>query len=68
MLRDARAQAEAVEGYLASLNPPYRQAADGRKRIKDMIDSTFRGRTDPEEVLRDYPESYNLMREANKKE
>ena len=43
MLRDARAQAESVESYLASLNPAYRQATDGRKRNNDMMESTFRG-------------------------
>ena len=64
MLRDARAQAESVESYLATLNPAYSQAADGRKRIKDVVDSTFRGRAAPEEVLRHYPTSYNLMRAA----
>jgi hypothetical protein len=29
-LRDARSQAEALEHYLATLAPAYRQAADGR--------------------------------------
>ena len=63
-LRDARSQAEALESYLASLNPAYRQAADGRQRIKELVDSTFRGRTAPEEVMRFYPTSYGRLREA----
>ena len=48
-LRDARSQAEALENYLASLNPAYRQAAEGRRNIKQLVDSAFRGRTAPEE-------------------
>ena len=36
-LRDARSQAKALESYLASLNPAYRQAAEGRRKIKDMV-------------------------------
>ena len=68
MLRDARAQAEAVESYLATLAPAYRQAADNGRRIKAMVENTYRGRMDPEEMLRYYPKSYNLMREAIKKE
>jgi hypothetical protein len=63
-LRDARSQAEALESYLATLNPAYRQAADGRQRIKELVDSTFRGRTAPEEVMRFYPTSYGRLREA----
>ena len=54
-LRDARSQAEALEHYLATLSPAYRQAAEGRKNIKELVDSAFRGRTAPEEVLRFYP-------------
>ena len=63
-LRDARSQAEALESYLATLNPAYRQAADGRERIKELVASTFRGRTAPEEVMRFYPTSYGRLREA----
>ena len=63
-LRDARSQAEALEHYLATLNPAYRQAAEGRKNIKGLVDSAFRGRTAPEEVLRFYPTSYGRLREA----
>ena len=63
-LRDARSQAEALESYLASLAPAYRQAADGRQKIKQLVDSAFRGRTAPEEVMRFYPTSYGRLREA----
>ena len=63
-LRDARSQAEALESYLASLNPAYRQAADGRQKIKQLVDSAFRGRTAPEEVMRFYPTSYGRLRES----
>jgi RNA-splicing ligase RtcB len=63
-LRDARSQAEALESYLASLNSAYRQAADGRQKIKQLVDSAFRGRTAPEEVMRFYPTSYGRLREA----
>jgi len=63
-LRDARSQAEALEHYLASLNPAYRQAAEGRRNIKELVDSAFRGRTAPKEVLRFYPTSYSRLREA----
>jgi hypothetical protein len=63
-LRDARMQAEALENYLSTLNPAYRQAADGRARIKQLVESTFRGRTAPEEVMRFYPTSYGRLREA----
>jgi hypothetical protein len=63
-LRDARAQAEALEHYLATLSPAYRQAAEGRRKIKELVDSAFRGRTGPEEVMRFYPASYGRLREA----
>ena len=64
LLRDDRSQAEALERHLASLNPAYRQAVDGRRRIKAMVDSAFRGRTDPEEVLRCSPVSLCKLCEA----
>ena len=66
-LRDARSQAEAIESYLAKLNPAYRQAAAAsqkRTEIQQMVDRTFRGRMAPEEVMRFYPTSYGLLREA----
>ena len=63
-LRDARSQAEALENSLATLAPAYRQAAEGRVNIKQLVDSTFRGRTAPEEVMRFYPTSYGRLREA----
>ena len=63
-LRDARSQTEALEHYLATLNPAYRQAAEGRRHIKDLADRTFRGRMAPEDVLRFYPASYERLREA----
>ena len=63
-LKDARSQAEALEHYLATLNPAYRQAAEGRRNIKELVDSAFRGRTAPEEVMRFYPTSYGRLREA----
>ena len=63
-LRDARSQAEALESYLASLTPAYRQAADGRLKIKQLVDNAFRGRTAPEEVMRFYPTSYGRLQEA----
>ena len=61
-LRDARSQAEAIEHYLSTLTPAYRQAAEGRQRINELVDSVFRGRTAPEEVLRYYPTSYDRAR------
>ena len=64
LLRDARSQAEAFEYYLATLNPAYRQAADDRQRIKDLVDSACRGRAAPEEVLRFYPTSHSRLREV----
>ena len=66
-LRDARPQAEALENYLASLSPAYRQAADAdarRERLVKMILASFRGRTVPEEVLGFYPTSYENLRGA----
>ena len=66
-LRDARSQAEALENYLASLNPAYRQAADAearRERLPKLIPASFRGRMAPEEVLRFYPTSYENLRGA----
>ena len=63
-LRDARAQAEELEHYLATLNPAYRRAAQGREHIKDLADRAFRGRALPEEVLRFYSASYGRLREA----
>ena len=63
-LRDARSKSEAIEHYLATLNPAYRQAADGRQRIKELVDSVFRERTAPEEALRYYPTSYGNLRQA----
>ena len=63
-LRDARAQAEALEHYLATLSPAYRKAAEGRRHIKDLADRAFRGRALPEEVLRFYPAAYGRLREA----
>ena len=65
-LREARAQAEALEHYLATLNPAYRQAAEGRRKIKELVNSAFRGGTGPEEVMRFYPASYSRLREALK--
>ena len=64
LLRDARAQAEAIEHYLSTLNPAYRQAAEGRQKVKELVDSVFRGRTAPEDVLRYYPTSYGNLRQA----
>ena len=63
-LRDARSQAEALEHYLATLNPAYRQAAEGRRKIKEFVERAFRGRTGPEEVMRYDPASYGRLREA----
>ena len=66
-LRDARATAEALEHYLATLNPAYRQAADAdarRERLKKMIPFAVRGRMAPEKVLRFYPTSYENLRQA----
>ena len=66
-LRDARSQAEALESYLATLNPAYRQAAAAsqkRTEIQEMADRAFRGRMAPEEVMRFYPTSYGRLREA----
>ena len=63
-LRDARLQADALENYLASLNPAYRQAAEGREKIKRFVESTFRGRMAPEELMRFYPTSYGRLRES----
>jgi hypothetical protein len=63
-LRDARMQADALENYLSTLNSAYRQAADGRAKIRQLVESTFRGRTAPEEVMRFYPTSYGRIREA----
>jgi len=66
-LRDARSQAEALEHYLATLNPAYRQAAAAPQRrteIQQLADLVFRGRTAPEEVLRFDPTSYGRLREA----
>ena len=68
-LRDARSQAEALESYLTTLNPAYRQAATAaqkRTEIQEMADRAFRGRMAPEEVMRFYPTSYGLLREALK--
>ena len=64
-LRDARATAEALEHYLATLNPAYRQAADAdarRERLQKMIPLAFKGRMAPEEALRFYPTSYENLR------
>ena len=63
-LRDAKMQVDALENYLSSLNPAYRQAADGRERIRQLVESTFRGRMTPEEVMRFHPASYGRLREA----
>ena len=57
-LRDARSQAEALEHYLATLNPAYRQAAAAPQRrteFQQLADLVFRGRTAPEEVLPSTP-------------
>ena len=63
-LRDAKMQAEALENYLSTLNPAYRQAADGRERIRQLVESTFRGRMAPEEVMKFYPTSYSRLRDS----
>ena len=63
-LRDARSQAEALEHYLATLNPAYRQAADGRGKVRELVESAFLGQTSPEEVTSFYPTSYGRLREA----
>ena len=68
-LRDARSQAEALEHYLATLNPAYRQAAAAQQKrteFQQLADLVFRGRMPPEEVLRFYPTSYGQLREALK--
>ena len=78
-LRDARSQAEALESYLSSMNPAYRQAMDAsarRERLERLartmpgvpiaaaIPLAFRGRMAPEEMLKFYPTSYDHLRMA----
>ena len=66
-LRGARAQADALEQYLANFNSPHRRAADAerhREQIQRMANSTFRGRMPLEEELRFYPTSYDRLRKA----
>jgi len=67
-MRDARANADALEGHLAKMNPAYRQAMpDARERLRRLVEQTFQSRdVTGKDVLDKFPSSYQHLREVVK--
>ena len=67
-MRDAQANADAVEGYLANMHPHYRAAMpDEQARMKRFIDQTFHSRgVTGQAVVDAFPSSYQYLREVLK--
>jgi len=67
-MRDAQANADAVEGYLANMHPHYRAAMpDVQERMKRFIDQTFQSRGVTGKAVVDvFPSSYQYLREVMK--
>ena len=67
--RDARANADAFENYLANMNPAYRLAMpDVQERIRRLAEQTFLSRGMPGKDFVDrFPSSYDHLREVVKR-
>ena len=67
-MRDAQANADALEGYLAKMNYHNRsEMPDMRDRMKRFVEQTFRGRgVTGQTVVDTFPSSYRHLREVIK--
>ena len=67
-MRDAQANADALEGFLANMHPHYRAAMpDVQARMKRFVDQTFHSRGVTSQAVVDaFPSSYQYLREVVK--
>ena len=67
-MRDAQANADALEGFLANMHPHYRSAMpDVQARMKRFVDQTFHsGGVTGQAVVDAFPSSYQYLREVVK--
>ena len=67
-MRDVRANADALEGYLTRMNPAYRSAMpDVQERLRRLIEQTFQSRgMTGKDALDTFPSSYQHLREVVK--
>ena len=67
-MRDAQANADALEGFLAKMHPHYRSAMpDVQARMKRFVDQTFHSRgVTGQAVVDAFPSSYQYLREVVK--
>ena len=67
-VRDAQANADALEGYLAKMHFHNRtEMPDVRERMKNFVEQTFRGRgVTGQNVVDAFPQSYQHLREILK--
>ena len=67
-MRDARAKADALEGYLAKMNPAYRSAMpDVQERLRRLVNQTFQSRgMTSKDTVDAFPSSYQHLREVVK--
>ena len=67
-IRDARANADALESYLAKMNPSYRAAMpDVQERLRRLINQTFQSRGMTGQDTADaFPSSYQHLRDVVK--
>ena len=67
-MRDAEANANALEGYLTNMHPNYRETMpDVRAKLKRFVEDTFQSRgVTGQEVVDAFPKSYQHLREIIK--
>jgi len=67
-MRDAQANADALEGFLANMHPQYRPAMpDVQARMKRFVEQTFHSRGITGQAVVDaFPTSYQHLREVVK--
>ena len=67
-MRDAEANASALEGYLTNMHPNYRDVLpDVRAKLKRFVEDTFQSRgVTGQEVVDAFPKSYQHLREIIK--
>jgi hypothetical protein len=67
-MRDTRANADALEGYLARMDPAFRSAMpDVQEWLRRLIDQTFQSRgVSGKDALDAFPSSYQHLREVVK--
>jgi hypothetical protein len=68
-IRDARANADALEGYLANMNPAYRSTMpDVQERIRRLVEQSFHSRgMSTKDFVDRFPSSYGRLREVVKR-